>query len=73
MASTAQVTEKDSGAIATADDDAEVAQYITGFALYIVAAVITMVGFLLMLDSTVLATVSSNPHLQTPFCPLTRY
>lgn len=56
MASTAQVTDKDSGAIATADDDAEIAQYITGFALYIVAAVITMVGFLLMLDSTVLAT-----------------
>lgn len=73
MASTAQVTDKDSGAIATADDDAEIAQYITGFALYIVAAVITMVGFLLMLDSTVLATVSSNPHLQAPFCPLTRY
>lgn len=73
MASMAQVTDKDSGAIVIGDDDAEIAQYITGFALYIVAAVITMVGFLLMLDSTVLATVSSNPHLQALVCPLTTY
>lgn len=46
------------------DDIAAAAQYITGFALYIVAAVITMAGFLLLLDSTVLATVSfEEPHI----------
>lgn len=58
MASTAQIIDdKDTGEIRNGDDETEVAQYITGFALYFVAAVITMAGFLLLLDSTVLATV----------------
>lgn len=73
MASTAQVTDKDTREITTEEGEAETAQYITGFALYVVAAVITMAGFLLMLDSTVLVTVGSILHLHGLFCPLIRY
>lgn len=73
MASTAQVTDKDTKGITAGDDEAEIAQYLTGFALYFVATVITMAGFLLMLDSTVLVTVSAIPRSRTLFCPLTGY
>lgn len=74
MASAAQVSNQDTQGNTTSDDEAEIGQYLTGFALYLVASVITMAGFLLMLDSTVLVTVSiqyRHPPLKFSSGPLT--
>jgi hypothetical protein len=58
VASPPQVTDKDTEETTIEHDNAETDQYITGFALKAVVAGLTMAVFLLMLDSTILVTVS---------------
>ena len=58
VASTTPVTQKPPEEKTTQDDEAEHATYVTGIALYAVLTGLTMAAFLLMLDSTIVVTVS---------------
>lgn len=58
MDSTAQINDKNPEGGTTQDKEVEAAQYVTGVALYSVLTGLTMAAFLLMLDSTIVVTVS---------------
>lgn len=70
VASTTPITEKRPEEKVTQDDEAEDATYITGIALYGVLTGLTMAAFLLMLDTTIVVTVSRalNTPISLGFC-----
>lgn len=68
---TPPITEKPSEENVTQDDEAEDATYITGIALYAVLTGLTMAAFVLMLDTTIVVTVSrafDTPNFSFGFC-----